>query len=318
VQETALIRKLRSPITEQQLRPLDPQCQVVQFNAPLTDDDFLKLAGFMENYSQVSLRIYGHHQRSTDLSFLRHFPFLKRFQADVLELDNWDGLRFLPDTVEFLALGATRRQFSLAPIARFAQLTRLHLDGHRKDIAVVGDLSALVYLTLRSITLTDLGILRRLRKLHSLALKLGGTNRLAPLNELSSLRYLELWRVRGLSDLSALTTLPQLRDLFLQDLTNVRSLPSFRPLQNLRRCYIQNLKHLTDLSPIAEAPYLEEFLLISMRHISVDGLKCFQGHPTLKAATIGLGSMRRNALAAEMLGLGQVSNKPYRDYVESG
>jgi hypothetical protein len=97
----------------------------------------------------------------------------------------------------------------------------------------------------------------------------------------------------------------------------VRSLPSFRPFQDLRRCCVQNLKHLTDLSPIAEAPNLEEIVLVGMRHISVDGLKCFQGHSALKAATIGLGSMRRNAQAVEMLGLGPVSNKPFRDYVES-
>jgi hypothetical protein len=51
---------------------------------------------------------------------------------------------------------------------------------------VVGDLSAFVHLTLRSITLQDLGIFRRLRQLRSLALKLGGTNQLALLNELSS------------------------------------------------------------------------------------------------------------------------------------
>ena len=73
---------------------------------------------------------------------------------------------------------------------------------------MIGDLSALVYLTLRSITLQDLGIFRRLRQLRSLALKLGGTNQLALLNELSSLRYLELWQVRGLSDLSVSATLP--------------------------------------------------------------------------------------------------------------
>ena len=43
--------------------------------------------------------------------------------------------------------------------------------------------------------------------------------------------------------------------------------------------------------------YLEELVLVNMRHISVDGLKCFRGHSALKAATIGLGSMRRNAQA---------------------
>src|SRR5574341_920538 len=86
MQDYPFIRELRSPITADQLRPLDPRCQVVQFNAPLTDVDFIKMARFLEAYPSTPLRIYGHYGHSPDLAFLRYFPFLKGFQADVFEL----------------------------------------------------------------------------------------------------------------------------------------------------------------------------------------------------------------------------------------
>jgi len=318
MEDHPFLRAVKSPITEDQLRPLDARCRVVQFNAPLSESDFIKLADFLKQHPHVSLRIYGHYQSSTDLTFLHHFPFLERFQADVFELQNWDGLSHLPETLKSLSLGPTRRKFSLKSVARFSHLTDLYLDGHSKDIAVVGELSALVHVTLRSIRMPDLAILRTLRQLRTLALKLGGTNKLNLLDQIPSLRYLELWRVRGLEDLSALTMLPELRYLFLQDLTNVRSLPSFRALTNLQRCHVENLKSLSDLRPIAAAPNLKELLILNMRHIAVDGLRCFQGHAALTAATIGLCNLRRNAEATEMLGIGPASNaNPFDRYVES-
>ena len=318
MQDYPFIRELRSPITEDQLRPLDPRCHVVQFNAPLTDGDFAKVARFLEADLSIPLRIYGHHGNSPDLAFLRYFPFLKGFQADVFEIQSWDGLRYLPDSLEFLALGATRRKLSLAPIARFSRLTDLFLEGHSNDIAVLSGFPHLTYLTLRSTTLRDLAMLRPLRNLRSLALKLGGTNRLALLRALSGIRYLELLMVRGLADVSVVADLPELRYLFLQDLKNVRSLPSFRSLRELRRCDIENLKGLSDITPIAEAPNLEELILVNMGHLSVESLACFRAHPTLKAASIGLGSKRRNEQAATLLGLGAVTEiKPVRKYVES-
>jgi hypothetical protein len=134
---------------------------------------------------------------------------------------------------------------------------------------------------------------------------------------LSQLRYLELWMVRGLSDLSAVAELPALRYLFLQDLKNVTSLPSFRSLRELRRVHIENLKGLSDLTPIADAPKLEELVLLGMRQLSIQSLMCFRDHRTLKAATVGLGSQRRNVEAASLLGRAPVKDlKPIREYVE--
>jgi hypothetical protein len=51
------IRTVKSPITEQQLRPLDPKCRVVQFDSPLTEGDFIKLSRFLQAYPEVPLRM---------------------------------------------------------------------------------------------------------------------------------------------------------------------------------------------------------------------------------------------------------------------
>ena len=107
------LREVRSPITDQQLRPLDPRCRVVQFSSTLVDSDFRKLSRFIEAYPAVSLRIYGHEGIPTDLEFLRHFPFLKGFQADRFDLTSLAGLEYLPTSLLFLGLGATQRRFSL-------------------------------------------------------------------------------------------------------------------------------------------------------------------------------------------------------------
>jgi hypothetical protein len=108
----------------------------------------------------------------------------------------------------------------------------------------------------------------------------------------------------------------QLRYLFLQDLKQVTHLPAFAELSNLRRCQIENLKGL-DLCPIAAAKNLRELVVVSMRQIPVSGFDCFRNHPTLREASIGLGSLRRNAEVTRLLGLPLVSHaKPIKRYVE--
>jgi hypothetical protein len=313
------IREVHSPITEEQLRPLDPRCGVVQFSSRLTEDDFIRLSRFLEPYPNIPLRIYGHYDEEPDLSFLHYFPSLKRFQADLYGLKDLNGLNFLPDDLKVLGLGQTKRRLSLKPLARFKKLTDLYLDGHTKDLSVISELRNLVYLSLRSISLPGLAPLIPLQHLRSLSLKLGGTKDLSLLPKLSRLRHLELWRVKGLIDLTSVGNLTQLRSLFLQDLKQVARLPSFIQLSDLHRCHIQNLKGVHDLCPIAAAKNLRELIVLSMRHIPVAGFDCFRNHPTLQAASIGLGSLRRNAEVAELLALPNVSRIILiREYIADG
>lgn len=121
--------------------------------------------------------------------------------------------------------------------------------------------------------------------------------------QIEGLKYLELWMIKGLEDLGMMAELTTLQNLFLQDLKNVMALLSFRNLHRLRRVTLDGMKGITDLSQIADAPVLEELLVVAANHLKADDFKPFIGHPKLKAATIGLGSIRKNEQVQELLGL---------------
>jgi hypothetical protein len=303
---TSDFRQVRSPLTQEMLRPSLTGRGVVQFDRRLNDDDFRRLGEWFQPYPEMTLRAYGSYDHSiADLEFLRFFPTLRRFGADALwdSLTSLDGLRHLSPDLEELGIGATRTKLDLAILARFPALTWLFLEGQTKHLEVISGLGKLDDLTLRSITMPDLSLLVPLRRLRSLDLKLGGTRDLGVLPRVGELRYLELWMIRGLTDVSAVGQIPSLRVLFLQALRQVDSLPDFRRATELRRVRLETMKGLRDLSPLATAPALEGVELIDMRHLQPGDLAPLVGLPRLKAVTPGLGSRRKNEAAAALLGL---------------
>jgi len=256
------------------------------------DDEYGRVARLLEDHPAVTLRV---HSDQTTLDFLRSFPRLRRFNAAIPRLETWTGLAHLPADAEELSLGATRKTLSLSIIGRFRNLRTLHLEGQRKDISVLAELETLEDLTLRSITLPDLSLLTGLKRLWSLDIKLGGTRNLALLPRLESLKYLELWGVRGLTDVTPIASTASLQFLFLQDLSRVQAVPPLDSMINLRRVWIETLNGLTDVCPIARAPALEEFSAVSMRHLKPQNFRCFLDHPTLRYLNAGFGSLRKNA-----------------------
>jgi internalin A len=298
---------ITSPVSRAMLQPLGRE-EVVQFPHPLTDREYRKVAKLVDGHPNVTLRAYG--SKFTDLDFLRFFPEVRQFQADYMyQLESMEGLRHLPADLDSLVLGETKtaRQFSLTFLREFRNLRKLYLEKHTKDIDVVGELSNLEELTLRSITLPDLSILLPLANLLSLDLKLGGTRKLSQLPNIGRLRYLELWQIRGLEDIAAVGEVTTLQYLFLQSLRRVERLPDLGRLTKLRRVVLDNMKGLSDLSPLATAPALEQLHVIDMRHINLEQLKCLIGHPTLHEATFGLGNLKRNAEAQELVGVPTVT-----------
>jgi hypothetical protein len=257
----------------------------------------------MQAYPNVSLRVYGH-ETTENLDFLKFFPFIKNFQVDVWTIKNLDGLSYLPSTLEYLGVGETKsKSHSLKVLSRFQHLKELFLEGHTKDFEGIGRLTSLEQLTLRSITLTDLSSLKPLKALWWLGVKLGGTRDLSLLPEIGKLKYLELWMIRGLSDIQVISQLESLQYLFLQTLKHVRALPSFRQLGHLRRVHLEAMSGLTDLSALREALALEELLVVDASHMKPSDFACLSGHLTLKRASIGLGSDRKNRAVREFLPL---------------
>jgi hypothetical protein len=307
--EDPFLREVRSPITTAQLQALRPECRTVQFSEPLTERDHEKLAKFVCNHPHVQLRVYGHYSEKCDLGFLRYYPSVRHLAIEVFSLKDLDGLHHVSADLERLVLGQTKsKAHSLSFLQRFPRLRTLYVEGHTKDIDVIGSLSYLEDLTLRSITLPDLSILLPLDRLRSLDIKLGGTTRLDLLPQIGKLQYLELWMIRGLSDLTPIASVRTLQYLFLQALKQVKELPSLAPLRRLRRIHLQTMKGLKDLIAAASAPALEELVVLDMGQLEPEDFQPFVGHQTLRKAKVFLGSDRKNKSVADLLPLPTVKD----------
>lgn len=253
--------------------------------------------------SVLSLDVHG----MTDLGCLVHVPGLRRLVVTSLRLRSWEGIGHVADTLEDLGMGdTTLRPVSIAPLGALRRLRYLALSGPVRDADTIARLHGIEVLSLRSITLPNLAVLRPMRRLRSLWMGLGGTTDLAILPELSSLRSLELWRIRGMRDLRVLGSMSAVEEVTLQSMGGVTGLPSLRGAAKLRRLRLDAMKGIVDLAPVAEAPAIEELVLVAMRQLEPEALRPLVGHPTLARGIWGLGSTRKNAEAWEILPFGQV------------
>jgi Leucine-rich repeat (LRR) protein len=298
------IREIVAPVTEDQLSPLTSDCLVVQFSSPLGVTDHEKLGNFMKNNPTILLRAYGHYSIGLkDLSFLKHYPTIKKFQVDVFELKSTAGVEYLPNSLEFFSFGRTRKSFSVGFVTQFKTLQSLTLEGHISGIASIGALENLESLTLKSVTLDGLSILAPLRKLKKLQILLGGTTDLTMLGNIKSLECLMLWMVRGLSDISPISRLFKLQTLQLHNLKNVSVLPDLTNCAQLKTIVIDMLPKMNDLRPLLSAEALEDLTFIGgSRFVPADFI-CLKKHEALKSARIGLGSVKKNKEVQAILSL---------------
>ncbi len=297
------VRNLRQD--EPDWRPLQADERFVQFGRGGDDDFHRRVGRLVGDRTDVVTRYfdYGGVTGAQDLDFLRLMPQIRRFRVDAYALRSLDGLRFLRDDLAELSIGWTAKPLALAPIARFELLTTLAIERQHRGIDLISGFTRLEDLTLRSMTLPDLSLLLPLTNLRSLDIKLGGTKDLRLLPEIGRLEYLELWQILGLVDVDAIGDVVTLDHLFLQSLKRITRLPSFRRLERLRTVYLERLPGITDLSGVAEAPALDVLRLVDFRHASAEIVRPFIGHPTLREATWGFGTMARQLAARDMVPL---------------
>lgn len=271
-------------------------------NGPLTPEDAQRLGEYSQAYSYLTICIPNTGE-PCEADFLKHFPHLKAFELLQFDYDDFAALEALPESLTKLSLAQTKsRRHSLTFLQRFQNLRTLHIETHSKDIEVLSHLQSLEDLTLRSITLPNLDLLRPLKNLLSLDIKLGGTKDLSALPHIGKLHYLELWMIKGITDLDSLSDVVTLQSIFLQALKHVVSLPSLKSLTRLRRVELDQMQGLNDLTPVAEAPALEDFAIGGVRHLDVAHFTPFLRHQTLRAVNVGLGSEKKNAAVQAYLG----------------
>lgn len=297
-------RIVRSPLSEDQLRPPDAALTTIQFCTPLSERELLRLAAFMREYPSLGLYVYTNSREPPvpDLEFLRHFSFLRVLGVGRWTATNFDGLRHLrPSNLAHLAIDEVLRgRIPLAAVAPFTGLESLRIGGPSKDFGALAALCNLRSVDLRSLTVPTLRPLAQLPRLREIRLALGGTTALDELANVTGLASLELTMIRGLHDLSVLAELRCLELLWLRSLKHVTALPSLRPLERLREVRLDQLRALRDVGPIADAPALETFSAIDMQGVPPEVFEPLAAHPSLRSVWIGLGSDRANARVRAM------------------
>lgn len=334
--------EFKDPLTPQTVELLvsRPELRVLQCSTPVSGATWdLLNSSFFTRRPDVQLRVYGFYGLVCDLSFVSRLQNVRRFSADALmlatgvehlveleqleslaigifDLKNFDFLADLPISIRELSLEATRsRKPRLGLLKRFSSLVTLYLDGQQRDIEVLAELETLENLTLRSITTRNLSYLKPLDRLQSLDIKLGGISDLSGLEDKSSIKYLELWQIKGLSDIGVVSSLSGLQFLFLQSLKHVRQIPGLARLTHLRRVWLENMKGLEDLTAIAGAPGLEEFVHTSAQNFEPDQYEALIRHPRLQRMFVGFGSERKKqALEKQMFKAG-IETYSHRDFV---
>jgi hypothetical protein len=296
-----------------------PRLRVLQCSEPVSEDVWsLVNEQFSIARPDVEIRVYGHYATECNLTFARLLTNVRRFAADCLmkangvealtampalkslslgifELNDLGVLERIPPDLTSLSLGATRsKKLSLGALSRFRQLQVLHIEGHSKDIEVLGQLQELEDLTLRSITTPDLQYLAHLPKLWSLDIKLGGIQSFRGIEGKKTIKYFELWQVRGVRNTDVIGLLPGLQNLFLQSLPHVGSFPQLRDSAVLRRIVVENLKGLHDFSALKSAPALEEFALLSGRRQNPQQLLPALSNPRIQRISAYFGTARKN------------------------
>lgn len=257
----------------------------------------------MEQHPEVPFRIYAHDPEVNNLEFLRFFPNLTKFTANLYFLESHSGLRHLRSDALELGLSETKRPLDLEVLDHFTNLQTLYLSGDHRHPEVLGKLTSLRKLAIASSKLRDLTSLKSLSNLRILELRLGSALDLSPLPEIGKIGYLEIWMMRGLEDLSPIGQMRTLRYLFLQDLPQVKHLPTMDALGELQRVHIEHLRGLDSIAELAKAPALKEVLLVNMRQMSADKMRPLLGHPSLRSIFVGTGSLKRNEEIKRMFGL---------------
>lgn len=303
----------------------NPDVDVLQTDEPVPRHTWTTLNSvFFPRRPDVQLRVYGHYSHECDLDFARKLTSVRRFAADCLrravnvdaigempllqelslgvwELESLEVLRRLPSDLVSLNLGAIRsKRPDIRLLSRFTKLHTLYIEGHSKGIEVVGDLAALQDLTLRSISLPNLAFVACLPLLWSLDIKLGSLNDLSGITNKASIKYLELWMVKGLTDLGELPSLTGLQNIYLQSLRRVAAIPNLTRLTQLRRVVLLTMKGVSDLNPLAGCPALEEIGIYDARHLSPDDLIPVLKSKSLTKISASLGSLRKNSEFEEL------------------
>ena len=127
------------------------------------------------------------------------------------------------------------------------------------------------------------GFLAQLPNLEWLEIRGGSAPNLQIAAGCSHLRFLEVLKVRGMTDLIGLSEFTRLEFLRLYGLARVRQVPSLAHHRRLLRLEVGMMRTLEGISPLLDAPNLEELQLEEWVNVTPVDIDRMRSHPSLRA-----------------------------------
>ncbi len=226
-----------------------------------------------------------------------HLKSLARLHWEVSLFDKGDFLNKLDlDRFSEIRIGDSfKRNLDLSALSRARSLETLFVEGQAAGLAGIVGLPRLRKIVLRSYGKGNgLQFLRDVPNLEALTLILGGREHIEDL-ESSTLRDLQVIRVRGVQGLGVLSRFPRLRNLRIDDQIRLKVLDLRGAV--LEKLAIINCKSLHDIVGLDEQDRLAE-VVCGYVALDMDKLRDFHWPPSASTVRLASTSNRWNEAAA--------------------
>ena len=214
---------------------------------------------FYIKHPEIGLRIVWNGQVNFD--FYSQIPSLRNF--DISSFNTFDYTPLLQNKkLTDLGIGETKSiAVNLSFIKEFENLTTLWIDGMKKGLESVSELSKLERLTFRGVKMNDIDLIGNLENLKQLKLLFGSYKNLDGISNVKSIKTLEISRTRQIPNYDFLKTMGNLNSLYFEGMSKMKKLPDLSGLINLKRIQIDNNSKLVDITNLNQLSNLETFLL---------------------------------------------------------
>jgi protein phosphatase 1 regulatory subunit 7 len=284
IDDPALIDK---PLIEAELKA--GKEVTVQFSEKIYSDKILAQLNELcaRHDESLCIRFYGHYSTAFDARTVLRIPDVKCLLVDCLdeekhiqaltELKHLESLSLgvleLQDTeilsaanfrnLTTLSIGATKKNgLNLAYIKDYQKLRSLKIEGHTKNIEVIGELPVLEALTLHAIKKVPIGFVNRLTTLKTLYLLLGSRDNIQEIGP-NNIAHLSVVRVRGFNDFSNVSNFSSLKTLRIEDEIQLPAIHFDRVFPQLTELSVINCKTLDSITGLSNLPVLDSLVLSS-------------------------------------------------------
>lgn len=210
---------------------------------------------FYQKNPKIGLRIVWYDQMSFD--FYHQLPALRNIDISSFLTSDYTPL-LANKKITDLGIGETKSTaVDLSFIKEFQNLSTLWINGMKKGLDSVKELTNLERLTFRGVKMKNLEVIEDLDKLKQLRLLFGSYKNLESIAKLKSIKTLEISRTRQIPNYDFLQTMSNLHSLYLEGMSKMEALPDLSGLTNLRRVQIDNNRRLTDITNLNQLAKLE-------------------------------------------------------------